>query len=362
MTRTKLAICLGLSTLAVAGCDQVFEELLAAFADLNILGVMPADGYSDPNSADYGRVKMALGGEGEDGEGIAPPGDDIEIEPDDGSDVEEGDWEVVPGYFEGSFVLLMDGSGSVEATDQCDMCPTDPNRLRVEAAKALALELGACSDNMWRMSLMEFGGESTAAGMSSTDTLADWTTDAQAVADAADGLGSYLGTPLWNSTFEVISALTEDVGDAYYEPGDEPTDPVRELPDEIGVGLVVISDGEDTESTRGLEEVIDKALEAGIPVHTIGFGPASDSVDEYSNSNAVADLRTLADATGGYYGFVETVDDLPELTRAIAGAMCGGHTELYATFTEPAASGERVTGQVRLAGTPLSVPFAFRAP
>ena len=71
---------------------------------------------------------------------------------------------------------------------------------------------------------------------------------------------------------------------------------------------------------------------------------------------------------GGYAGVlhpklgVAGMDDLPELTEAIAGALCGGHTELYATFDEPAPSGERVTGQVRLMGTSLAVPFAFRAP
>ncbi len=360
MTRSKLAICLGLSTLALTGCDEIFEQILTAFADLNVLGVMPAQGYSDPASPDYGKVVMALGGETDDGEGLAPPGKDIEIEPDDGSEVDEGDWDTIPGASEGTFVLLIDGSASVEATDQCEACPTDPNRLRVEAARALALELGDCGDGAWRMSLMEFGG-GAGSDFSDTRVLADWTTDFKAVADSADLLGSYEGTPLWDSTYEVLAALTDDVGEAYYEQGETPKDPVGELPADIGVGIVVMSDGEDTESSQQLKDVVNKALEAGIPVHTVGFGPASDSFEEY-NDNAVEGLRELSFQTGGYYGFVETVDDLPALTQAIAGAMCGGHTELYATFEEPAPKGERVTGQVRLAGTPLAVPFAFRAP
>ena len=360
MTRSKLAICLGLSTLAISGCEDVFEQLLAALADLNVLGVMPSDGYSDPASPDYGKVTMALGGETDDGNGIAPPGKDIEIEPDDGTEVDEGDWAEFPGYSEGNFVLLMDGSGSVEATDQCDACPTDPNRLRVEAAKALALELASCSDNKWNMSLMEFGGGSNSAAYTDTNVLADWTTDGQAVADAADTLGSYMGTPLWNSAYEVLVALDAEVTEAYGKPSER--DKAGDDTPEFGVGIVIMSDGEDTESGRILKDVINKALETGVPVHTIGFGPASDSFKDYADDAAVGDLRTLSLETGGYYGFVETVDDLPELTQAIAGALCGGHTELYATFEEPAPSGERVTGKVRLAGTPLSVPFAFRAP
>ncbi len=181
--------------------------------------------------------------------------------------------------------------------------------------------------------------------------LSDWSDDPDLLVDAADLLGSYSGTPLWDGTWEVLEELDEVAqGEFAEEKGT------------FGRGIVVMSDGEDTQSEKTLNQVIQRALELGIPVNTIGFGPASDSVDGYVNNRAVDGLRRLADETGGYYGYVDSLDDLPSLTTAIAGAQCGGHTELEATFTEPAPSGEKVKGQVKLKGTPIGVPFTFRAP
>lgn len=344
-TVVMLSLMMGLSS-----CDTI-GGLLATLADLDLLGVIPAEGFSDPGSADYGKVKLALGASDENSIPITPPGDLIEVAPEDGQDVEEGDWEEIPGHAEGSFVLLVDGSASMEATDQCLGCPTDPGRLRVEAAKALATELARCSDTQWRMSLMEFGSDDTSTGMQDTQILTDWTTDPLEVSSAADTLGSYEGTPLWDGTFEALGALSEDAATSF-----EGKDPV-----EFGRGIVVMSDGADTTSDRLPTAVVNRSLELGIPVNTIGFGPASDGGDVV-DASAVDDLRRLASETGGYYGYVDSVDDLPALAKAIASAQCGGHTELTATFTEPPASGESVLGEVRLKGSDLGVPFSFRAP
>lgn len=337
-------------TMGLAGCDAV-SQLLATLADLDLLGIIPSEGFSDPDSEDYGRVKLALGASDDKQVPVSPPGDLIEVVPEDGQEVEEGDWEEVPGHEEGSFVLLVDGSASMEATDQCLGCPTDPGRLRVEAAKALAKELARCGDTQWRMSLMEFGSNTTSAGMEDIQILADWTTAAAEVASAAETLGSYEGTPLWDGTFEALGALDDDAAGAFSDKD----------PAEFGRGIVVMSDGADTTSDRLPTAVVERSLALGIPVNTIGFGPASDVGDEI-DASAVDDLRRLASETGGYYGYVDSVDDLPALAKAIASAQCGGHTELFATFSEPAASGEEVRGEVRLRDTPLGVPFGFRAP
>lgn len=362
MSTKKLLIGLGLSTVLVGGCDSILEGILGALVDLSVLGIMPAEGFSDESSADHGKVKLALGAEDDGGSPVAPAGDLLEIEPDDGSDVEEGDWEEVPGHDAGSFVLLVDGSGSVESSDQCDGCPTDPTRLRVEAAKALALELGACSGD-WRMSLMEFGADTPSTGYTATNVISEWTEDTDTVVSAADQLGSYLGTPLWDSTFEVLDALSDDAVDAFAATDPGTTDSGIDAPtiDEVGIGIVVLSDGTDTESSTSLDELIAHATSLDIAVHTVGFGPASDTF-EATDTEAVEGLRRLASETGGYYGFVETVDDLPALTESIAGALCGGHTEMTATFAAPAPSGDLVTGRIRVKNTQVSVPFSFRAP
>lgn len=344
-----LAAAIGLSTGTLAGCE-VIGQVLSALSQLELLGVIPADGYADPSSAEYGKVKLSLGGWDDFGVPLMPDGDDVEIVADNGSDVEVEEKEQIEGSHLGSFLLLVDGSGSVEADPLCDGCPTDPSRIRVEAARQLATELGYCSGD-WRMSLLEFGDDDySSPGMRVSTIHADWTDDAEAVAAAADGLGSYMGTPLWDATWDALDHLSADFGESWTRS------------DNAGAALVVVSDGADTESRKSLEGVIAHAQSLGIRVHTVGFGPASDSVDS-PNGQAVDGLRRLADETGGYYGFVRSVDDLPQLTKAIAGSACGGYTEVEGTFVEPGESGDTVTGLVRLKSAPgIGVPFSFRAP
>jgi hypothetical protein len=200
------------------------------------------------------------------------------------------------------------------------------------------------------MSLAEFGGENRGPEFETGTLLADWTTDDDAVVTAADGLSSWGTTPLWDGVFEGLDRLAADADASF---ADDP---------DAGRDLVVVSDGTDTESSRTLDRVVEHALELGIPVHVIAFGPASDWADS-ADTVAVTDLRALADRTGGTYGYVATVEELPALAQAIAGASCGGYTQIEATFEDPAPSGEPVTGRVQLKDEPaIGVPFFFRAP
>ncbi len=349
----NVSLVFGVSLLAVGGCE-VITQALALLSEIELLGVVPAQGFSDPGSPEYGKVKFAIGGRDDLGQALAPVADEIDVVADDGQDVEETAGEEIEGHEAGSFLFLVDASGSTEADTTCEGCPTDPNRLRVEATKAVAEELGNCGGG-WRMSLMEFGGYPS-SGYSVTNLLADWTTDDDAVEAAADSLGSYATTPLWDSLHETLDALAADA------PTDATTFDSGIDTSDWGRGLVVVSDGEDNVSTHSLDEVVAKAVSLGIPVHAIGFGPASDSVDS-PNETAVEALQRLAGETGGTYGFVSAVEDLPALTTAIGGAMCGGYTEVEGTFDAPPPSGDAVTGQLRLRSAPsISVPFTFRAP
>jgi hypothetical protein len=345
----KLTFALGLSLCAtLTGCE-VLSQVLSTIGQLDLLGVIPADGFSDPGSPDYGKVKLALGGRDDLGLPIVPDAADIEVVPDDGSDCEEGEAVVVEGHEEGSFFLLADGSGSVEFDLTCDGCPTDPERIRVEAVKQVATDLETCSGG-WRMTLAEFGSDVPTAGFQTTTTLADWSTDGDDLVAAADQLSSWYQTPLWDSLYESLGVLAADADPSSGEEGAS------------GRALVVVSDGADNESSETLDTVIAKALELAIPVHVIAFGPASDSADSPDNE-AVVGLRALAEGTGGTYGYVQDVAELPALGAAISGAVCGGYTEIEGTFDEPAPSGDTVTGLVRLKSAPLlAVPFTFRAP
>src|SRR5687768_1410178 len=101
----KLGFVIGLSLCTtVAGCE-VISQVLSAMGQIDLLGVIPAEGYSDPSSPDYGKVKLAIGGRDDLGIPVIPDGEDIEIVPDDGSDCEEGEPVEVEGHDEGSFFL-----------------------------------------------------------------------------------------------------------------------------------------------------------------------------------------------------------------------------------------------------------------
>jgi len=327
------------STLALSGCDALSQ--LLGLVDVSVLGVIPYEGFSDPASADYGKVLFAIGGRDDAGAWVAPLLDLVEVTSDQ-SEVEVEDSTTHEGHAAGSFVMLLDGSGSLTSTD--------PDRKRVEAVKLLAEELHACGPD-WAIALMEFSNGSPTNGFSETHVLADFTTDTQSVIAAADGLGASGGTPLWDATHEVLSALDGDASSRFVG-GDSGS---------AGVGLVVMSDGEDSGTTAGTQGVIDRSNSLGIPVNNLGFGPASD-LDGSSSRGAVEELREVSAATEGYYGYVGSVDDLPALAEQIAGSFCGGYSGLVVQFEDPPGRGELVTGQVGVKGTDAQTDYGFVAP
>ena len=359
MNMTRTGLCLTTLGLGLGGC--VVLDALLQLQDLSLLGVTPADGFAQRGAADEGIATIAVGAEDERGIPLIPPLSLLEVEDENGDPVEIEEGEEVPGEVAGSLVLLIDGSGSMENTSpDCPDCPTDPQRHRVEAARELSKKLEACGPD-WRQSLMEFTTTSSDSSMRSTRVLAGFGAEPAEVGAAADRLTSHGGTPIWDSTSEVIELLSRDATEAFAaaEAGDTGGPGIERW----GTGLVVVSDGADTSSLVSLEALIGQANEAGIAVHTIGLGPASDSVEEFgAESEAVEELRRLAKETGGYYGFVSSPAELPALAASIAKATCGGYQELTVRFSQPRASGERVHGSLGLANTDLKVPFTFTAP
>lgn len=213
----------------------------------------------------------------------------------------------------------------------------------------MAQAVAECSGD-WRLALFEFGADAPSRDFSVDRVLASWTTEAQPLVNAANELGSYYGTPLWDGVLEAVLALGDDADREFVEK------------DDAGRAIVVISDGADNESINGLGAVIDAAIDRGVTVHAIGFGPASDLFRE-TDRTAVNGLQRLAEGTGGTYGYVDDIRDLPPLAASIGGAICTGYTEIVTTFEEPPESGALVTGRVRSkSNQALAVPFSFRAP
>lgn len=88
--------------------------------------------------------------------------------------------------------------------------------------------------------------------------------------------------------------------------------------------VVVYTDGADNYSSHSLSNVIAKAREDNIAVYSIGLGEKIDSESEQS-------LRALADSTGGFYQYAETVNDLETVYRKIVEKIKGFYVLAHAT-------------------------------
>ena len=331
----------GALSLSLLGCEVVSK--LVDTGELFSLGVIPAQGFADVNSPNYGAVKIFLGKDG----GMNSALGMLEIESD-SSVVTLEEVDDIKGNQQGDLLVLVDGSGSLEQIG-CEICPSDPLRYRVAAVKELTQSLHDCAAD-WRIGLMEFGPRASDE-FSRTYVLTDYTVKTEAILESADGLTSEGGTPLWDSLVETLHSMDDSIQENYS---------TLSL-DQFGKGIIIVSDGKDTESYSVVEDVIDLASELQIPISAVGLGGSSDVSDGFSVS-AVDELRDLAEKTGGFYASVSSPIELPELSSKIASAYCGGYSEAHARFLTPPVSGEIVSGVIRLKNSGFSTPFSFRAP
>jgi hypothetical protein len=350
MHRSAFVVFTATLGLGLTGCE-VLEELLVPDA-LSLLGVMPRTDFSQPRATDFGKVVFAIGAQSRDGFSLVPPVSLLEFRDSDGELLAMADEQEIPGADAGSFALLVDGSAS--------MLDTDPERFRVEAAAVVASRIEACSDH-WNQALLEFSTSHSDGQMNHSRTLAPMGSASKAIAEAARSLDAEGMTPLFDATREFLDRLDEHAG--AHEASLLSAAPDGPGHATYGRALVIISDGADTASRHGLSDVIQLATASGIRIHAIGVGPASDAIDEiWREEEAIETLRRLALDTGGTYGYVSSSADLPTQADAIATAVCGGYTEVVVEYEDPPQAGERVSGFVQLAGTPIGLPYTFTAP
>lgn len=316
--------------LGLTGCEQLMG--LLGLDALSMLGVTPAEGYSDPSSADYGRFFVAIGARSERSGFIAPAVSQLDIST--GGDpllVEAS--EKRAGADQGSMLVLVDESSS--------LIGTDPLGYRKKAVEMLAKELSDCGKG-WRMSLRGFDGDGVRV-------LEPWTADLAVIEGAADRLENGGSTNLYDAVIETIPLVEDDLSTSFADGGAP------------GGALVVISDGADSSSSATVEQMTRKASNSEAPIHTIGLGPAADNGGS-ADIELVRVLRDVSDVSAGVYGAASDPLRLPGIARAIAGAHCGGYTVLMVQDDDPGASGSLVDGRVDIAGTQLGAPFSFLAP
>ena len=83
--------------------------------------------------------------------------------------------------------------------------------------------------------------------------------------------------------------------------------------------IIAFTDGLENNSSHSKQEVLDYASQTGIPVFTIGFGNDADE----------AELRSIANETGGRYGFALTGEELADLYLQLVKLVKSEYLLLY---------------------------------
>lgn len=333
--------------LMAVGCTEgVLGGLLAQFF-LLFLGATPAPSFGQTGEVEFNLVAQtgeeALGedADGSEVEGETPDLDYVinVFEPE-GTTATIEEIAANPAEEVGTFSILLDSSGSMENTytsGVCDTCPHDPSRLRVRASQRLAKEVMVKLPES-RMGVFDFGPGAT-DGFSTTRVLTPYTSDIDALQQGADQTVSDGGTFIYDSLCEIVDYMNGDIQEHF-----------QAVP--ITKAIVLVSDGQDTESTFcNLEDVISKAKSLDIPIHVIGLGPASEDFQELFNTDQpndelLTDLRRLANETGGFYATVTNERDIVELADVIAIGLTGGYTTTTVVLEPIPESGTEVKGEI----------------
>lgn len=239
--------------------------------------------------------------------------------------------------------VIIDDSGS--------MSSSDPNKLRKAATisflntlgaedKVLLTDYGKAGNDL--RDLLCLSNPNAAAG-SCTPPKPSFSADKAALIKAAELIDDGGGTPLYGSCAQMIPLV------------DSMKDTRR--------GVLLLSDGKPTDtSKRALCH--DAAKAAGIPVFTVGLGPAAEG-SQNADPDAVKVLRELSTDTGGGYASANAPAELDGLFRNMGTALSRGSCRTTATVADAASKivpGTKVTGEVTVGDKGATASFEFVAP
>ena len=121
--------------------------------------------------------------------------------------------------------------------------------------------------------------------------------------------------------------------------------------------VVVLSDGDDNQSTADLPDAIRFARQHGIPVYTM-------CLMYHTTPTAVANMRMLADSTGGLFFPMYHPDDIVPAFRAIQTLITGGANDCVIEYKVECADGSMRTAVVtaQACGKTVTATARYRAP
>lgn len=219
---------------------------------------------------------------------------------------------------EATVILVMDVSGSMDATDVA------PNRM--DAAKQAAVTFGRQLPDSFRIGLVSFA--------SAADTVLMPTTDRTAITSAINSLEAEGGTAMGDAIERALAVNRTLTARATPTPTAAPrptsaTATTSDQPasqDQPPTVILLLSDGA---STTGRAEPLDAARDArraGIPIYTIALGTEAGEVDVRVSGRSrrlpvppdPATLRQIADTTGGRFFSAPNEQDLQAVYQNLA--------------------------------------------
>jgi hypothetical protein len=234
--------------------------------------------------------------------------------------------------------VIIDDSGS--------MSGTDPQLRRRDAAIAFIETLGGgdevlLTDYGVSPNLRDLVCASRQGGVCPA-TPAGFTNDKVALKQATSLIRASGGTPLYRSCIEMVPLVASRIGRQH--------------------AILLLSDGQPGDTNLRAKCHAD-ALAAGVPVYTVGLGPAAE-VMLGSDATAVRVLRELATETGATYASANLPEQLMALFANVGTALTGGKCESNARL-DPFAllvPGQRIVGRVHVGDNQAVGNFEFVAP
>ncbi len=217
--------------------------------------------------------------------------------------------------------ILLDSSGS--------MSSNDPGRLRVEGARGYVELLSGLQPGS-RFAVGDFGAGAD-NGFSVTRLLADFTTDRDVLDAAISRTTASGGTPLFDSLYEMIQFVDDEVSDDDYERA-----------------MLLLSDGKPND-TNLRQDCIDYANDNHIPVNTVALVSGDLSLAET--------MRDLARETGGIASVASSATSLSDAFEGIAASSRYGYAEYLINFPEDYRPGEPTTVIINAGGEDVPVLF-----